>query len=39
MELWLDADPDVSSVSAVPETARAIAAAWEPGPAGRPAAG
>ena len=29
MELWLDADPEISSVSAVPETARAIAKAWE----------
>jgi RimJ/RimL family protein N-acetyltransferase len=29
MELWLGTDPDVSSVSSVPETARAIAAAWE----------
>jgi predicted GNAT family acetyltransferase len=29
MELWLDADPDVSSVSSTTATARAIAAAWE----------
>ena len=29
VELWLHDDPDVSSVSGVPETARAIAAAWE----------
>jgi RimJ/RimL family protein N-acetyltransferase len=29
MELWLGSDPDVSIVSGVPETARAIAAAWE----------
>jgi RimJ/RimL family protein N-acetyltransferase len=29
MERWLEVDPDVSAVSAVPDTARAIAAAWE----------
>lgn len=29
VEQWLDADPEVSSVSGVPATARAIAAAWE----------
>jgi GNAT superfamily N-acetyltransferase len=29
MQRWLEVDPDVSAVSAVPETARAIAAAWE----------
>ena len=28
MELWLQADPDCSSVTGVPDTARAIAAAW-----------
>ena len=28
MELWLTADPDLSTVSGVPGTARAIAAAW-----------
>jgi GNAT superfamily N-acetyltransferase len=29
VELWLEADPDVGGVTSVPETARAIAAAWE----------
>jgi GNAT superfamily N-acetyltransferase len=29
VELWLKEDPDVGSVTSVPETARAIAAAWE----------
>jgi predicted GNAT family acetyltransferase len=28
MDLWLQADPDVSRASGVPETARAIASAW-----------
>ncbi len=28
VELWLEVDPDLSSVSGVPETARAIASAW-----------
>ncbi len=28
IELWLQADPDLPSVSAVPDTAREIAAAW-----------
>jgi RimJ/RimL family protein N-acetyltransferase len=28
MELWLEVDPDLASVSGVPDTARAIAAAW-----------
>ena len=28
MELWLPTDPDLSSVTGVPSTARAIAAAW-----------
>jgi len=28
VELWLEADPDVARVTSVPETARAIAAAW-----------
>ena len=29
VELWLQADPDLDSVSSVPATARAIASAWE----------
>ena len=29
VELWLQADPDVGGVTSVPETAQAIAAAWE----------
>ncbi len=29
IEQWLDVDPEVSAVSGVPDTARAIAAAWE----------
>ena len=29
VERWLEVDPDVSAVSGVPDTARAIAAAWE----------
>jgi hypothetical protein len=29
VELWLQADPDLDSVSGVPETAQAIASAWE----------
>ena len=29
IERWLEVDPDVSAVSGVPDTARAIAAAWE----------
>jgi predicted GNAT family acetyltransferase len=29
VDRWLEVDPDVSAVSGVPETARAIAAAWE----------
>jgi Acetyltransferase (GNAT) family len=28
VELWLQADPELSSVTSVPETARAIAASW-----------
>ena len=36
MDLWLSVDPDVSSVSSVPETARAIAAAWERRTGGTP---
>jgi RimJ/RimL family protein N-acetyltransferase len=29
IDQWLEADPDVSAVSGLPETARALAAAWE----------
>jgi RimJ/RimL family protein N-acetyltransferase len=29
VERWLEVDPDVSAVSGLPDTARAIAAAWE----------
>jgi RimJ/RimL family protein N-acetyltransferase len=29
VQRWLEVDPDVSAVSGLPETARAIAAAWE----------
>ena len=29
VDRWLEVDPDISSVSSVPETARAIAVAWE----------
>ena len=29
VELWLEADPDLDSVSSVPATAQAIASAWE----------
>jgi hypothetical protein len=29
VELWLEEDPDVDGVSSVPQTARAIAAAWQ----------
>jgi RimJ/RimL family protein N-acetyltransferase len=35
MDRWLEADPDVGRVSAVPDTARAIAAAWAKRTGGR----
>jgi len=36
VELWLRADPDVARVTSVPETARAIAAAWAARTGGAP---
>ena len=36
VELWLEEDPDVDGVSSVPQTARAIAAAWRQQTGGTP---